>query len=96
MRDRPVAVSDAPTLAREVAAQMSPLFELNNPEPLGNGMIRMHTMLGFASRVNEPGFFATDDEMDDLHLAGFGDDDIWDIAAIASFFGFSTERLLLM
>jgi hypothetical protein len=37
---------DAPTLAREVAAQMSPLFELNNPEPLGNGMIRMHTMLG--------------------------------------------------
>jgi hypothetical protein len=37
---------DEAILAREMAVQMAPLFELNNPEPLGNGIVRMQTMLG--------------------------------------------------
>ncbi|HEY8312942.1 MAG TPA: peroxidase-related enzyme [Candidatus Baltobacteraceae bacterium] len=57
---------------------------------------RMRAMLSFASHVNEPGFAATEHELDELHLAGFGDDDIWDIAAIAGFFGFSNRMAGLM
>ncbi len=52
---------------------------------------RWHAMIAFASRVSEPRFAATDDEIAALHAAGFGDDDIWDIAAIAGFFGFSNR-----
>ena len=57
---------------------------------------RLRAMLAFASRVNEPGFAATEHEIDELHLAGLGDDDIWDIAAIASFFGFSNRMAGMM
>ena len=57
---------------------------------------RMHAILEFASRVNEPGFAATDLEIDAMHAAGFSDDDIWDIAAIAAFFGFSNRMAGLM
>lgn len=57
---------------------------------------RLRTMLAFASRVNEPGFAASEHEIDELHLAGFSDDDIWDIAAIAAFFGFSNRMAGLM
>ena len=52
---------------------------------------RWRAMLGFASHVNEPGFAASDAEIDGLRIAGFSDDDIWDIAAIAAFFGFSNR-----
>lgn len=52
---------------------------------------RWHAMLAFASRVNEPGFAASDAEIEALRDAGFADDDIWDIAAIAAFFGFSNR-----
>ena len=52
---------------------------------------RMRAMLAFASRVNEPRFAATDAEIEALHAAGFADDAIWDIAAIAGFFGFSNR-----
>jgi uncharacterized peroxidase-related enzyme len=52
---------------------------------------RLRTMLAFASRVNERGFAATDDEIAALTAAGFGETDIWDIAAIAAFFGFSNR-----
>src|SRR5437868_12196193 len=52
---------------------------------------RMRALLEFASRVNEPGFAASDNEIDAMHTAGFSDDDIWDIAAIAAFFGFSNR-----
>lgn len=57
---------------------------------------RLRTMLAFASRVNEPGFAATDAEIASLHAAGFSDGDIWDIAAIAGFFGFSNRMAGLM
>ncbi len=52
---------------------------------------RLHAMLAFASRVNEPRFAATDADIDALHEAGFDDTTIWDIAAIAAFFGFSNR-----
>lgn len=57
---------------------------------------RLRAILGFASRVNEPGFAATEHEVDELHLAGLSDDDIWDIAAIAAFFGFSNRMAGVM
>jgi uncharacterized peroxidase-related enzyme len=57
---------------------------------------RWRTMLEFASQVNEPGFAATDDDIDTMRNEGFSDDDIWDIAAIASFFGFSNRMAGLM
>lgn len=57
---------------------------------------RMRTMLEFATSVNEPGFAATDSEIEDLRASGFSDDDIWDIAAIAAFFGFSNRMAGLM
>lgn len=57
---------------------------------------RLRAMLSFASRVNEPGFAATDEEIDGMRLSGFSDDDIWDVAAIAAFFGFSNRMAGLM
>jgi uncharacterized peroxidase-related enzyme len=57
---------------------------------------RLRQILSFASRVNEPEFAAGDDEIDALRAAGFSDDDIWDIAAIAAFFGFSNRMAGLM
>lgn len=57
---------------------------------------RLRAMLTFASRANEPGFAATDEELAHLRAAGFCDDDIWDIAAVAAFFGFSNRMAGLM
>jgi len=57
---------------------------------------RLRSILAFASRVNEPGFAATDQELAGLRAEGFCDDDIWDIAAIAGFFGFSNRMAGLM
>jgi uncharacterized peroxidase-related enzyme len=57
---------------------------------------RWRAMLAFASRVNEPGFAATDEEIAALRAVGFSDRDIWDIGAIASFFGFSNRMAGLM
>ena len=57
---------------------------------------RLRAMLAFASRVNEPGFAATDEEIGAMRAAGFSDDDIWDVAAIAAFFGFSNRMAGLM
>jgi uncharacterized peroxidase-related enzyme len=52
---------------------------------------RWRAMLTFASRVNEPAFAASDDEIAALRTVGFSDDDIWDIAGVAAFFGFSNR-----
>jgi len=52
---------------------------------------RLRTILGFASRVNERGFAASDAEVDALRASGLSDDDIWDIAAVAAFFGLSNR-----
>ena len=52
---------------------------------------RLRTILAFASRVNETGFSASDAEIAELAAAGFGENEIWDIAAVAAFFGFSNR-----
>jgi len=57
---------------------------------------RWRAMLAFASRVNEPGFAATEDALEALRVIGFSEDDIWDIAAVAGFFGFSNRMVGLM
>jgi uncharacterized peroxidase-related enzyme len=57
---------------------------------------RLREILTFASRANERGFAATDKEIAELKAAGLSDDDVWDIAAIAAFFGFSNRMAGLM
>jgi uncharacterized peroxidase-related enzyme len=57
---------------------------------------RLRTILAFASRVNEPGFAASDEEIARLREAGLSDEDLWDIAAVAGFFGFSNRMAGLM
>jgi uncharacterized peroxidase-related enzyme len=57
---------------------------------------RWRAMLAFASRVNQPGFAASDEELEQLRRAGFSDDDLWDVAAVAAFFGFSNRMAGLM
>lgn len=57
---------------------------------------RLRHILSFASRVNERGFAAGDEEIARLREAGFSENDLWDIAAIAAFFGFSNRMAGLM
>jgi len=57
---------------------------------------RLRAILSFASRVNEQGFAATETEIERLREHGFSDDTIWDVAAIASFFGFSNRMAGLL
>ncbi len=57
---------------------------------------RLRGILAFASRVNEPGFSASDAEIEEMHAAGFTDSDIRDIAAVAAFFGFSNRMAGMM
>src|SRR5665213_3240164 len=52
---------------------------------------RLRAILTFASRVNEPGFAATDRELAELKAVGLSDEDAWDIATVAGFFGFSNR-----
>ena len=57
---------------------------------------RVRVILEFASRVNEPGFAASDEEIAKLKAVGLTDDDIWDIGAVAAFFGFSNRMAGLL
>ena len=57
---------------------------------------RLRAILEFASRVNEPGFVATSEEIAKLRAAGLSEGDVWDVAAIAAFFGFSNRMAGLM
>ncbi len=52
---------------------------------------RLRAILTFASRVNERGFAASDKELAELKAVGLSDDDAWDIASVAAFFGFSNR-----
>lgn len=52
---------------------------------------RLRAILAFASRVNERGFSANEEEIAELRAAGLAPDDVWDVAAIAAFFGFSNR-----
>jgi uncharacterized peroxidase-related enzyme len=52
---------------------------------------RQKAMLDFAMKVSARAQEVGDDDMDALRSHGFTDDDIWDIAAIAAFFGMSNR-----
>jgi len=48
-------------------------------------------MLDFAMKVSASAYAVGDDDMETLRGHGFDDEDIWDIAAIAAFFGLSNR-----
>ena len=52
---------------------------------------RERAMLGFALKVTERAQEITEADRQSLRDAGFSDDEIWDIAAIAAFFGLSNR-----
>ena len=52
---------------------------------------RQRAMLDFAMKVALESHAVGDDDVAALKAAGFGDEDVWDIAAIASFFALSNR-----
>ncbi|HLR12293.1 MAG TPA: peroxidase-related enzyme [Burkholderiaceae bacterium] len=52
---------------------------------------RQHAMLEFACKVVEASDRITDAEIDALKTHGFNDDDVWNIMAIAAFYGMSNR-----
>lgn len=52
---------------------------------------RQKTMLAFALKVATNSASISDDDLEALRAAGFSDDDIWDIGAVASFFALSNR-----
>jgi alkylhydroperoxidase family enzyme len=46
-------------------------------------------MLGYASKLTETPSFVGDDDIEKLREAGWNEDAIWKITALASFFNFS-------
>jgi uncharacterized peroxidase-related enzyme len=52
---------------------------------------RQKAMLDFAMKVSARAYEVGDDDIQDLKAHGFTEDDVWDIAAIAAFFGMSNR-----
>ncbi|KAL0487221.1 sestrin [Acrasis kona] len=52
---------------------------------------RLRGILEFASKVNEKGFVAQEEDINNLKELGLTDFDVWDIVSIAAFFGFSNR-----
>lgn len=52
---------------------------------------RQKAMLDFAVKVSMQAYEVGDEDMDTLKAHGFDEEDIWDIAAIAAFFGLSNR-----
>lgn len=52
---------------------------------------RQRAMLDFAMKVSQRAHEVGDEDMDVLAAHGFSEEDIWDIAAIAAFFGMSNR-----
>jgi uncharacterized peroxidase-related enzyme len=48
-------------------------------------------MLDFAMKVSQEAYRVSDADFTELSVHGFGQDDIWDIAAIAAFFALSNR-----
>ena len=48
-------------------------------------------MLDFAAKVTMRSYEVDDTDYETLHAQGFTDEDIWDIAALASLYGFSNR-----
>ena len=52
---------------------------------------RQKAMLDFAVKVSQSAQLVGDDDMETLRQHGFGEEDVWDIAAVAAFFGLSNR-----
>jgi len=52
---------------------------------------RQKAMLDFAVKVSQSAHQVGDDDMEMLKKQGFDEEDVWDIAAIAAFFGLSNR-----
>ena len=52
---------------------------------------RQRAMLDFAAKVTMHSYEVYDSDYEALHAHGFTDEDIWDIAALASLYGFSNR-----
>jgi uncharacterized peroxidase-related enzyme len=52
---------------------------------------RQKVMIGFAIKVSITAYEVGDDDIEMLKTHGFDEEDIWDIAAIAAFFGLSNR-----
>lgn len=52
---------------------------------------RQQLMLSFAMQVADAAETVEDDDLEELRRAGFSDDDIWDIGAVAAFFALSNR-----
>lgn len=52
---------------------------------------RQRAMLDFAMKVSAEAYAVGDADFAALNARGFGDEDVWDIAAIAAFFGMSNR-----
>lgn len=52
---------------------------------------RQRAMLDFAMKVSARAYEVDDSDIQDLKRNGFTDEDVWDIAAIAAFFGMSNR-----
>lgn len=52
---------------------------------------RQRAMLDFAAKVTMHSYEVDDADYEALHTHGFSDEDIWDIAALASLYGFSNR-----
>jgi uncharacterized peroxidase-related enzyme len=57
---------------------------------------RLRAILGFATRLNKAGYAPTDNDFAELREHGLSDDDIWDAASIAAFFGMSNRMAAFM
>jgi uncharacterized peroxidase-related enzyme len=52
---------------------------------------RQRAMLDFAMKVSARAYEVDDSDLEDLKGHGFTEEDVWDIAAIAAFFGMSNR-----
>ena len=52
---------------------------------------RQQAMLDFASKVSQEAYAVNDEDFATLKSHGFDEEDVWDIAAISSFFGLSNR-----
>ena len=53
--------------------------------------LRQKSMIDFAVKVSQHAYLVSDNDIEALRVHGFSEEDVWDIAAISSFFGMSNR-----
>jgi uncharacterized peroxidase-related enzyme len=96
-----VAVSSENRCFYCLAAHGAAVRQLSGDPELGELMVmnwraadlseRCHTMLSFATKMTRASDEIEEEDREALRKAGFSDRDIWDIAAVASFFNMSNR-----